>query len=278
VLCGGKTGERSFIQSSQPVPPGIRIRGTESDSGRCISAGIVPRAPATSRRPADPWIPPESMWPALSRAAAPAAIVAMLAVCIWRLEGELRTARDSERVLFGCDSGAIRFGCDLGASLMGPSGPRSRQAGSQCNDATQTQSSWLGSLGPPSGRPRECQGPQARGRVRAGAQSRCAARIRSALLEVWDPECLTRPPAIAFKLGLESAEDSAQSAEDPAQHYGSDAECLARPPGLLVALRLGRESAEGTRPETESERRFTVQPPLALCPCILALQIPSLRP
>jgi hypothetical protein len=109
VRCRGKTGERLFIQSSRPVSPGIRIREPKSNSGRCLSAGIVPRTPAASRRPADPWIPPESMWPAQNLAAAPrdlpAAFVAILAMRTWRLERKVRTACSSARR----ESGTIRL-------------------------------------------------------------------------------------------------------------------------------------------------------------------------
>jgi hypothetical protein len=132
----GKTGERLFIQSSLPVLPGIRIRGPKSDSSRCLSAGMVLLAPAASRRPADPWIPPELMWPAQNLTAGPrdlpAAFVAILAVRTRRLEGDVRSACSSSRanrarydcgpsagrVKFECDSDASRVPVQLGASQV----------------------------------------------------------------------------------------------------------------------------------------------------------------
>ncbi len=87
---------------------------------------MVPRAPAASR-PADPWIPPELMWPAQNLTAAPrdlpAAFVAILAVRTGRLERDVRTAYSSTRVnqaRYDCgpSAGRVKFECESDASRV----------------------------------------------------------------------------------------------------------------------------------------------------------------
>jgi hypothetical protein len=138
VRCGGKTGEGLFIQSSQPVQPGIRIRGPKSDSGHCLSARMVPRAPTASRRHADPWIAPESIW--RNTLLLPRATSRQLSKPYWLCaQVDLRERCEWLAVLVGRESSD--------ANLMGHGGPRQRlRAGTQYRDGTQVR---VESAGPP---------------------------------------------------------------------------------------------------------------------------------
>ncbi len=111
----GKNGERLFIQSSLPVPPGIRIRGPKS-LGQLPFSQDGAAGPCRKSEARGPLV---TTWMVLASSETPAAprdlrgaFVAILAVRTRRLEGDVRTAYKSAREVWA------RFDCGPSVGRM----------------------------------------------------------------------------------------------------------------------------------------------------------------